>query len=84
MVNAARVIPALGQIRAVRSWTATVNGTADWRPIIGEVPGHQGFFLSLFPWMGFSAGPMTARITADLVQGRAPALPLKGISSLMD
>ena len=84
MARAARVIPALGQVRAVRSWTATVNGTADWRPIIGEVPGHAGFFLSLFPWMGFSAGPMTARMTADLVQGRAPALPLKGISSLLD
>ena len=59
MINAAKVAPAIAQARAVRSWTATVNGTDDWRPIIGEVPGHKGFFLSLFPWVGFSAGPVT-------------------------
>lgn len=84
MVRAAGVIPALAQARAVRSWTAMVNGTPDWRPIIGEAPGCPGFFLCLFPWMGFSAGPMTARIVADLVLGREPRLPLKGISVLLD
>lgn len=84
MATAAAAVPALAQVRALRSWAAEVNGTADWRPVIGEVPGHRGFFLALFPWMGFSAGPMTARITADLVQGRAPAMDLRGISVLAD
>jgi sarcosine oxidase, subunit beta len=84
MATAAEVIPALAQARAVRTWTATVNGTADWRPLIGAVPGQAGFFLALFPWMGFSAGPMTARLVADMVLGRAPRLPLKGISALED
>lgn len=84
MVRAAGVIPALAQARAVRSWTAMVNGTPDWRPIIGEAPGARGFYLCLFPWMGFSAGPMTARIVADLVLGHAPRLSLQGISVLLD
>ena len=84
MVRAAGVIPALAQARAVRSWTAMVNGTPDWRPIIGEAPGCPGFYLCLFPWMGFSAGPMTSRIVADLVLGRAPRLSLQGISVLLD
>ena len=84
MLRAAGVIPALAQARAVRSWTAMVNGTPDWRPIIGEAPGAAGFYLCLFPWMGFSAGPMTARIVADLVLGRAPRLSLQGISVLLD
>jgi len=82
MINAAAVVPALVQARALRSWTATVNGTDDWRPIIGEVPGHKGFFLSLFPWVGFSAGPITARLTADLVMGRPPRMSLEGVSAL--
>jgi glycine/D-amino acid oxidase-like deaminating enzyme len=43
-----------------------------------------GFFLAIFPWMGFSAGPMTARITAELVQGRPSPLALEGISVLAD
>lgn len=84
MATATGVVPALADVKAVRTWTATVNGTDDWRPLIGEVPGHAGFFLALFPWMGFSAGPMTGRLTADLVLGRRPCLPLEGISALFD
>lgn len=82
MQRAADVVPAIAPARAVRTWTATVNGTDDWRPLIGEVPGHAGFFLALFPWVGFSAGPMTARLVADLVLGRPPRLSLEGISAL--
>lgn len=84
MAAAANVIPALTRMLAVRTWTATVNGTEDWRPLIGAAPGNPGFFLALFPWTGFSAGPMTARLVADMVLGRAPRLPLKGISALKD
>ena len=84
MAMACEVVPVMSVTRPLRSWTAWVNGTKDWRPIIGEAPNAHGFFLALFPWVGFSAGPMTARVTADLVQGRAPSLPLKGISVLMD
>lgn len=81
---AADVVPKLGQMRALRSWTAWVNGTPDWRPILGEVPGKPGFFLALFPWVGFSAAPMTAQVTADLVLGRQPSISLKGVSVLAD
>lgn len=81
---AADVVPKLGQMRALRSWTAWVNGTPDWRPILGEVPGKPGFFLALFPWVGFSAAPMTAQVTADLVLGRQPSTSLKGVSVLAD
>ncbi|WP_298432099.1 FAD-binding oxidoreductase [uncultured Jannaschia sp.] len=81
---AADVVPVLGQARALRSWTAWVNGTPDWRPIIGEAPGVPGFFLAIFPWVGFSAAPMTGRVVADLVLGRAPTVPLDGISVLYD
>lgn len=81
---AADVVPKLGAMRAVRSWTAWVNGTPDWRPILGEVPGTPGFFLALFPWVGFSAAPMTAQVVAELVLGQRPSADLKGISVLAD
>lgn len=81
---AAGVVPKLGQMRAIRSWTAWVNGTPDWRPILGEVPNRPGFFLALFPWVGFSAAPMTAKIVAELVLGRPPSTDLKGVSVLAD
>ena len=78
------VVPAMANVQALRSWTAWVNGTPDWRPILGEAPSCPGFFLALFPWVGFSAGPMSARVIADLVLGREPAIPLEGISVLYD
>ena len=84
MVVAADVVPKLGQVRALRSWTAWVNGTPDWRPILGEVPGKNGFFLALFPWVGFSAAPMAAEVTAELVLGKRKTDTLKGVSVLAD
>lgn len=84
MAMAAGVVPRLAQARTIRSWTAWVNGTPDWRPIIGEAPNIPGFYLALFPWVGFTAGPMTARVIADLVMGHAPAIDLQGMSVLAD
>ena len=73
---AVSVVPALAGIRVVRSWAAVVNGTKDWKPILGEVPGMPGFFMDFFPWMGFTAGPIAARIVASMVQGHAPPLDM--------
>lgn len=73
---AVTAVPTLAGIRVVRSWAAIVNGTADWKPILGEVPGTPGFFMDFFPWMGFTAGPIAGRIVASLVQGRVPPVDL--------
>jgi glycine/D-amino acid oxidase-like deaminating enzyme len=78
---AQRVVPALGAVRLLRSWPAIVNGTADWKPILGEVRKVPGFFLGMFPWMGFTAGPITAEIVSDLVLGRAPRYDLAPFST---
>jgi len=64
-------VPALARVRAVRTWAAFVNGTADWRPILGECA--AGVFLCFFPWMGFTAGPHVACLIAELALGRRRA-----------
>ena len=76
------VVPRLGQVRVVRTWPAIVNGTADWKPILGEVPGHRGLFIGMFPWMGFTAGPISALTVAELVLGRKPSFDLSRFSTL--
>jgi len=78
---ALNVVPALADIHVVRSWPAIVNGTADWKPILGEVPGHAGFFMNMFPWMGFTAGPISALAVAELVMGRRPSFDLDRFSA---
>lgn len=67
---AIQAVPAVARLRVVRSWAAVVNGTEDWRPILGELPGAPGVFLCFFPWMGFTAGPHVARLIAELALGR--------------
>ena len=76
------VVPRLGSVRLLRVWPAIVNGTADWKPILGEVPRLPGFFMNMFPWMGFTAGPISARSTAELVMGRKPFMDLEQFSAL--
>lgn len=79
---AAGIVPALLGVPLLRTWPAVVNGTSDWRPILGEVPGVPGFFICCFPWIGFTAGPIAGRVVADLLLGRRTAAALAGISAL--
>ncbi len=74
---AASVVPALREMELLRAWPAVVNGTADWRPLLGEVPSLRGFFMCCFPWTGFSAGPIVARGVADLVLGRPASAEMR-------
>ncbi len=76
------VVPAVAGAHLVRTWAAIVNGTADWKPVIGEAPGHKGFFFNFFPWTGFTAGPISALTTAELVLGRKPSIDIARYSSL--
>ncbi len=76
MQVAVKVVPGLAHVAILRTWAAIVNGTADWKPLLGEAPRAPGFFLCFFPWMGFSAGPIVARAIGDLMLGRDPEVDI--------
>ena len=76
--------PGLRNAQLLRSWPAIVNGTDDWRPILGEVPRVRGFWLSLFPWLGFSAGPIAARVGRGAIAGREPEVDDRATSHRVD
>ncbi len=67
---AVEVVPALATVQLLRTWPSIVNGTADWRPVFGEAPNVKGFFTCMFPWVGFTGGPIAARLVADAVLGK--------------
>lgn len=69
---AVRLVPDLGGVQLLRTWPAIVNGTPDWRPILGEVPRVRGFHMCVVPWLGFTGGPAAARLVADQIMGRKP------------
>ncbi|MDP6603033.1 MAG: FAD-binding oxidoreductase [Rhodospirillales bacterium] len=70
---ARRVVPELGHLRIIRSWAAGSPATARGTPVLGEAESVPGFFVGLFPYFGFTAGPLFGRMAADMISGRAPA-----------
>jgi sarcosine oxidase, subunit beta len=65
---ACKVVPAVGGLRLLRTWAGYVNAVDDWRPIVGEVA--PGVYVGVFPWMGFTAGPLMGEVLARLAVGR--------------
>lgn len=62
---AQKVLPPAGALRVIRSWAA-INVNIDGAPILGEVPGHPGFFNAVTS-NGYTLGPMVGQITSDLI-----------------
>ncbi|MFT5502236.1 MAG: glycine/D-amino acid oxidase-like deaminating enzyme/bacterioferritin-associated ferredoxin, partial [Woeseiaceae bacterium] len=63
---ARRVIPQIGTLQILRSW-ATIGVMIDGAPILGELPGHPGFFNAVGA-NGYTMGPAIGRITAELIR----------------
>ncbi len=72
--TALQIVPALAPVNLVRTWAGLVNGTADWNPILGEVPSVPGFYVFSFPFMGFTGGPIGGRLLSELMTNRAPSV----------
>lgn len=68
---ALRVVPALSQLHALRTWVGTTTITPDQLPLVGAVPGAPGVFVAT-GGSAFTLGPSFARVLADLIQGRTP------------
>ncbi len=64
---ALKVVPSISKVRIIRTWIGTGNGTPDHRPLIGEVSGYKGLYIGMFPYMGFTAGPLLGRTLANLI-----------------
>jgi glycine/D-amino acid oxidase-like deaminating enzyme len=84
LAAAQAVVPRIAKAALLRSWAGYVNGTPDWRPIVGEAPRVPGFFNQCFPYFGFTAGPLSALVTAELVLGRKPSVDIERYSVLRD
>ena len=69
---ALKVLPTLRSVHAIRSWAA-MNVAIDGAPIIGEAPGHPGFFNAVTV-NGVTLGPVLGQLTADMIRsGRTDA-----------
>jgi sarcosine oxidase, subunit beta len=60
-------IPAMSEARIGRGWAGPYTITHDWHPIIGNIPGLEGFVCAFgFSGGGFKMGPVVGEMVADL------------------
>jgi glycine/D-amino acid oxidase-like deaminating enzyme len=69
----ARSMPRLGHGSVRGGWAGLLEGTPDFHPVLGPVPGVGGFlFCCGFSGHGFKEAPVTGRLIAELIlDGRA-------------
>lgn len=72
---ATRLVPALGQLHLLRSWTGITGVTADQMPLLGEVPEAPGFFVAA-GGAAFTHGPTYARLISEQILDGRPSLAI--------
>lgn len=81
---ACHAIPAIRDGRLVRAWAGLEAETADAMPAVGPVPGVDDAWVCGSVHSGYTSGPCIARLLAERMLGREPALPLFPIDRLLD
>ncbi|MCH7653040.1 MAG: FAD-binding oxidoreductase [Chloroflexi bacterium] len=57
-----------GLVRVENAWAGYIDGTPDRIPVIGEVPGVDGFYFATgFSGHGFAMAPGTGQVMAELI-----------------
>jgi glycine/D-amino acid oxidase-like deaminating enzyme len=64
---AIEVVPEVAGSSLLRTWQGVCPGLPDERPAIGELV--PGFVVALFPYIGFTCGPLMGRLAASLALG---------------
>lgn len=76
--NAARLFPALRNVRIIRSFAGLRPYTPDGLPILGTAPGRPGLFIAAgHEGDGIALGPFTGRLMADELTGTAHGWDMK-------
>ncbi|MGL4241627.1 MAG: NAD(P)/FAD-dependent oxidoreductase, partial [Beijerinckiaceae bacterium] len=80
---ACHAIPALKEARLARAWAGLEAETADALPAVGSVPGHPDAYVCGSVHSGYTSGIYIAKLLAERILGREPALPLFPIDRLL-
>ena len=67
-----RLIPAIGRLHLIRTWTGTTGVTADQMPLLGQVPEAPRFYVAA-GGAAFTHGPTYARLISELILTGRPS-----------
>jgi sarcosine oxidase subunit beta len=70
---AATLVPAIGRLHLLRSWTGITGITTDQMPLLGAVPEAPGFFVAA-GGAAFTHGPTYARLVSELILEGRPSM----------
>jgi len=68
---AQHIVPRVGDLRIIRTW-AGLNTSVDGMGVLGAVPGVPGLFVAIPGDAGYTLGPLSARLVADVILSREP------------
>jgi len=74
------LFPAAGDWSRVQYWACLRPMTPEGTPVLGRGRHRNLYYCTGLGHMGWTMASGTARITADLIGGRAPAIPLEGMT----
>lgn len=79
----ARELLDLGQPVEAQPWMGSRPCSADMKPVIGALPRHPGLWVNCgHGHQGFTLGPASGRLLADLMEGVTPYVPAAPFSPL--
>ena len=77
----ARELLDIGRPVESQPWVGSRPCCADMKPLIGAAPRHRGLWIDCgHGHQGFTLGPASARLLADLIEGGVPYTPAEPVS----
>lgn len=74
--TAVRVVPAISELRLVRSWTGFEALTPDALPVLGPVTEHPELYVAACARGGYTSGPAQAWVLSEMIAGRSCQLDI--------
>lgn len=76
------LLPVLRDVRVVRQWSGLYTMTPDAHPILGGVPGIDGYLQAVgFSGHGFMLAPVVGRIMAEMALGKETFLDVSSLDA---
>ncbi len=74
------LMPGLGEMRILRSWSGTIGPTSDGVPVLQACASPRGFIVATgFGGNGFVTAPAVGKVVADLVTRGGTAVDIAGL-----
>lgn len=78
---ARHIAPQIAPLRIIRSW-AGVNTSVDGKGVLGPVPPVPGLHIAVPGDAGYTLGPLSGKMVADMVVGHDPGEDMRGYTPM--